>query len=57
METEDLQLLSEKLKQGDYDGTDIMKAWIAVDELIELRQWQDRAFQAHPNIDVDIEHV
>lgn len=57
MEEEDLNLLKEKLKQGDYDGTDIMKAWIAIDELIELRQWRDRVFQAHPNIDLDIEYL
>lgn len=37
METDDLKLLCMRLKQGDYDGTDIMQAWIAIGELIELR--------------------
>lgn len=57
MDTEDLKLLRMKLKQGDYDGNDIMQAWIAIDELVELRQWRDKAFDAHPNIDLDIEHL
>ena len=46
-----------KLKQGDYDGTDLMKAWLAIDELVELREWRDKAFEAHPNLDMDIERL
>ena len=57
METEDLNLLRMKLKQGEYDGSDAMQAWLAIDELPELREWRDKAFQAHPNIDLDIEHL
>ena len=57
MKAEDLKLLRIKLKQGDYDGADIMQAWIAIDELIELREFRDKAFQAHPNIDLDIEYL
>lgn len=57
MKDDELKLLRMKLKQGDYDGADIMNAWLAVDELIELRKWRDLAFEAHPNIDVDIEHL
>jgi hypothetical protein len=59
MDIEDLKLLKMKLKQGDYDGNDIMQAWIAIDELIQLREWRDalsalvRAFEAHPNIDLN----
>lgn len=34
---EELKLLRMKLKQGDYDGVDIMHAWLAIDELRKLR--------------------
>lgn len=34
----ELRLLRTKLKTGEYDGKDIMDAWIALDELILLRQ-------------------
>ena len=27
------------------------------DELIELREFRDKVFEAHPNIDLDIEHL
>lgn len=37
LEIEGLELLRIKLKQGDYDGVDIMQAWIAIDELIKRR--------------------
>jgi len=57
MENDELKLLKMKLKQGDYNGVDIMQAWLAIDELIELREWRDKAFDAHPNIDIDIEHL
>lgn len=50
-----LAFLRTKLKNGEYGGVDIMHAWLAVDELRELRLWRDKAFQAHPNIDLDIE--
>lgn len=33
---EGLRLLRTKLKSGEYDGADIMQAWIAIDELIAL---------------------
>ncbi len=32
---ENLQALRTKLKSGEYDGGDIMAAWIAIDVLIE----------------------
>jgi hypothetical protein len=34
-----------------------MKAWLAIDELTSLKAWQLKAFEAHPNIDIDIEHL
>jgi hypothetical protein len=43
-----------KLKQGDHDGVDLMHAWLAIDELVELREWRRKAFDAHPNLDLDI---
>lgn len=52
---DELNLLRMKLKQGDYDGADIMHTWLAIDELLELRAWQEKAFRAHPNIDLDID--
>jgi len=51
----ELAFLHTKLKNGEYDGEDIMHAWLAVDELRELRVWRDKAFQAHPNLVLDIE--
>lgn len=57
MDTDELKNLMVRLKQGEYDGMDIMHAWIAIDELVELRGRWDRAFQAHPNIDLDIERL
>lgn len=55
MTNDELKFLRTKLKQGEYDGVDIMTAWLAIDELLELRNWRDKAFEAHPNIDRDIE--
>lgn len=39
MTIEELEELSIKLKTGEYDGTDIMKAWIAIDKLIIVKQY------------------
>ena len=36
-ESVDLAFLRTKLKTGDYDGADLMHAWIAIDELIARR--------------------
>jgi hypothetical protein len=55
MTDDELQLLRLKLKQGNYDGFDIMAAWLAIDELRRLRAWCEKAFQAHPNLDIEIE--
>ncbi len=37
MKDEELKVLRTKLKQGEYDGADIMKAWIAIDRLIKVQ--------------------
>lgn len=37
MENNELALLRSKLKSGEYDGADIMAAWIAIDELLTHR--------------------
>ncbi len=46
-------------KHGDVDAAN--NAWNeckkAADELAELRAWREKAFEAHPNIDLDIEAV
>ena len=51
----DLAFLRTKLKNGEYDGADIMHAWLAIDELRELRLWRDKAFEVHQNLDLDVE--
>jgi len=35
MNKDELLFLRNKLKSGEYDGTDIMQAWLAIDRLIE----------------------
>jgi len=55
MKNDELRYLRTKLKSGEFDGVDVMSAWIAIDELIALREWRDDAFNAHPNLDIDIE--
>ena len=42
MKTEELRVLRMRLKSGEYDGVHIMQAWIAIDELIELREFRDK---------------
>lgn len=36
-----LSALRVRLKSGEYDGADIMQAWVAIDELIEVRKELD----------------
>ncbi len=36
--SKDLEVLRMRLKSGEYDGVHIMKAWIAIEELIQLRE-------------------
>lgn len=38
MDTIELKYLVTKLKTGEYDGSDIMHAWIAIEELIAIRE-------------------
>ena len=57
LDDDGLLLLRMSLKQGEYNGVDIMHAWLAIDELRELRSWREKAFVAHPNIDMDIEAI
>jgi hypothetical protein len=57
LDNKELLHLKHKLKSGEYDGADLMYAWIALDELIELREFRDKAFLAYPNIDIDIERI
>lgn len=35
MSEDDLRFLRTKLKSGEYDGADIMQAWLAIDRLVE----------------------
>ncbi len=38
MQSDDLNLLRLKLKSGEYDGADVMRAWIAIEELVRARR-------------------
>ena len=38
MNDEDIERVILKLKNGEYDGVDIMYAWIALEELLALRE-------------------
>ena len=38
MKKEDLEYLCNKLRSGEYDGKDIMRSWIAIEELMKDRQ-------------------
>ena len=40
---DELKYLKMQLKHGEYDGLDIMQAWLAIDELLELRSWREKA--------------
>lgn len=37
-DTPELKGLRARLKTGEYDGVDIMKAWIAIEELMHLKE-------------------
>ena len=37
LDNKQLQVLRMRLKSGEYDGVHLMKAWLAIDELIEAR--------------------
>lgn len=58
LDNDGLKHLRRMLRSGEYSRADL---WLAIDdlidELIELREWRDKAFQAHPNIDIDIEYI
>ena len=54
---EELKALKVRLKTGEYNGVDIMSAWIAIDDLIDLIDFREKAFVAHPNIDLDIGNI
>ena len=56
MSDEELNELRMYLKSGEYGGWHIRQAWLVIDELIELRTFREKAFAAHPNIDLDIEY-
>lgn len=52
MDNNELQFLRTKLKNGEYDGADIMHAWLAIDELLKARtpltaQGLDNLIEAH----------
>ncbi len=44
---EDLEYLCNKLRSGEYDGKDIMQAWIAIEKLMEDKQVLLEAVQGY----------
>lgn len=38
LDNDELRHLIVMLKSGEYSGSDLMRAWIAIDELIEIRE-------------------
>ena len=38
MNKQDLEYLCQKLRNGEYNGKDIMQAWIAIEELLSLKE-------------------
>lgn len=55
LNNDELKQLRRALKIGEYDGVDLMHAWLAIDELIELREWRDKISQSNQGIHVDTE--
>tara|TARA_R110000772_G_scaffold262274_1_gene381278 strand:+ start:109 stop:291 length:183 start_codon:yes stop_codon:yes gene_type:complete len=49
---EDLKYLRTKLKCGEYDGTDIMQAWIAIDQLILMQTCSIECGKKHKAVGV-----
>jgi hypothetical protein len=45
LDNDELKNLRVKLKCGEYDGADLMRAWLAIDELIESREWRDKTVE------------
>ena len=45
----DLRQVRNNLKTGNYDGTDIMAAWIAIDELLVLREHRCEVGMENPD--------
>lgn len=56
MDIEELKHLRRKIKARQDDQDDRLLACLAIEELIELREWRDKAFEVHPNLDLDIEN-
>ena len=58
--TERLKATRVRLNCGEYDGTDIMTAWLAIDKLIELKESNkvlvealNQIRKANENLDID----
>ena len=57
MDNSELTDLKARLRSWEYSGVDIKQACAAIEELIVLRTFRNKAFLAHPNLDLDIELV
>lgn len=47
LDSDELNHLRIKLKNGEYDGVDLMHAWLAIDELIDARKTLCKAKSAY----------
>ncbi len=52
MNKQDLEYLCQKLRNGEYDGKDIMQAWIAIEE---LQSYKDTIFKYSLNQKVKVQ--
>lgn len=57
LDNDGLKYLRRLLKSGEYEGGDLMRAWLAIDELIELRNFRDKVLKLHPDIYVAIDTI
>jgi hypothetical protein len=51
---QELTDLKVRLKTKEFSETDILLAWLAIDELQYLRDFRERAFEVYPNLDMDL---
>lgn len=56
MKTKELEVLKMRLKSGEYDGTHIMQAWLAIDALIKAKTKMETLREEFPLLDTPVEY-